>query len=255
MKTELSTPTLRWSSDEGRERFAYRVIYFINPKFEDANEENPHSEFNLAKNAVIEFSQRCDLTANEFMLAMDLCHRGQLMLNDAPVKLFREIDRLKLGEVEQAYKAYKKQNKQYELGKEKVKNFLNPPKELTEEEKKAERLKFFAKQWEVLHKGEGVDANFLLYDLVMAGVEKVNLDFVEKTLSMYSRQATNNQLKKGAGMMSNFVNIDALVFFKNEVVRKVIIKEKLKDLSKDEWIKYWENKRQKAEKLRGSVER
>ncbi|MEE3723957.1 hypothetical protein V2H21_01065 [Riemerella anatipestifer] len=237
---ELSMPSLRLSSDEARERFAYRLIYFINPKFEDADEENPHSEFNLAKNTAIDFSRRCDLTEGEFMLALDLCHRGELFLNDTPVKLFREIDRLKLGEVEQAYKAYKNQNKQHEIAKEKVKKFLNPPKELTEEEKRRERFKFLENQWQMLKEKGKVSGSVIFYELIKKDLKVINIGFVEKVLQTFKPELASAEKK--------IIKQDVFLYFKERFLDAVIKKEKLNELTKEEWVKYWENKKQQQPK-------
>ena len=228
-----------------------RVIAFINPKFEDEDPNNPLSEINIQKTIVLDFASKCSLSANEFILAMDMAARRQLFINDEPVKLFREIDRLKLGEVESAYLEFKRNDKTYSEDKLKIKAFLNPPPpELTEEEKKAERLKFFKIEFKNL-KGKGVvTGSVVFYPIISHGLNHVNLAFVERFLENFTPKEYKS--KGGLPAINNPMEViekNAFVEFKNHFVNAVIKGRKLNELSENEWVEYWENEYQKNKEI------
>ncbi len=153
---------------EEKENFALRVISFINPKFDDYNELNPYSDFNIAKAELMDFCSKCVLTSSEFMIALDMASRRKLFLNGETVKLFREIDRIKLGEVENAYLEFRRNDKDYDRDYSLIKTFLEKPsKEITEEDKKAERKKNLISLMNSIEKGEKCNHAFLFYDFVV----------------------------------------------------------------------------------------
>ena len=88
-KAEISQSMLKWSNDEEVSVFTARVLNFINPKFNDEH------EIQLAEAELYSFAKKCELTANEFLLALDLASDGKLFSepdengNARKVQLFR----------------------------------------------------------------------------------------------------------------------------------------------------------------------
>ena len=129
------------------------VLNFIDPKFND------EIEFETNKAMLIEFAKNCELTADEFMNALMLASKGKLVVEDyeretfVAVKLFREINALKLGEIETAYVFWRNQDKAFETSENIVKNFLTPPpKEITPKEKFEQVKKTFKTEYSRLLK-------------------------------------------------------------------------------------------------------
>lgn len=238
---------LKHSDDNQVSIFTARVLNFINPKFDD-----PESEMPLAEVELYAFARSCELTCDEFLLALELAADGKLYTepdekgNSRKIQLFREIDRLKLGEVKSAYLHHKKIDKQYESGKAIIKAFLEPPKpELTPEEKKAERVAFYKTEYERLQRGEMVLGSTIFYDLMKrSGLEKVNLKFVEVILDKYEPETFESGLTTSkVGSMLDIpkkTKHNAKVFFINAIVKAYFDKNKLKELTQDQFIEYWE---------------
>ncbi|CAA7196836.1 hypothetical protein CHRY9293_02903 [Chryseobacterium potabilaquae] len=238
---------LKWSNDQEISVFTARVLNFINPKFNDQN------EIELAEVELYSFAKKCELTADEYILALELAADGKLFTepneegNSGKVKLFREIDRLKLGEVKSAFLYYKTLDEQYKLGKSKIKSFLAPPKqEITTEEKKAQRINFYKTDYKRLQQEGKVLGATYFYDLIKKnGLEKVNLRFVEQILNNFIPETIEtNGISHSEQMqpikLPRIKKQDVKVFFIDAVVSAYIEKEKLKKLSESEWIDYWE---------------
>lgn len=243
-RAKISQSMLKFSNSDERMQFAFRVISFINPKFEDDDEDNPLSDFNLAKNELLEFSQNCQITANEFIIALDMATRGLLVLNGDPVKLFREIDRLKLGEVENAYLEFRRSDKLFEEDNKKIKAFLEPPKpEPTPEERKLGRKQFYEVEYARLQRNNKVLGSPIFFDLMKKnGLDKVNLKFIENVLEKFRPEelASISNEPKQVGI-PKIIKKNVKVFFIDELVSAYIKKEKLNELSQSEWVDYWEN--------------
>jgi len=160
--------------------------------------------------------------------------RGQLSINGEPVKLFREIDRIKLGEVENAYLEFRKYDKLFERDNKKIKNFLSPPKpEESPEERQQQRRMYYASEYDRLKEDGKVLGTDLFFNLIKKnGEDKVSLSFIEKVLKKYRHKSLI-----GRRMVEN----EVLSFFIDEFVSAHIKREKLSELSKPEWINYWEN--------------
>lgn len=221
--------------------FAQHVLNFINPKL-DSEEEFQASLFVL-----VEFARKCDLTAAEYLYALELAADGRLHTEDGKkVQLFREIDRLKLGEVKAAYIHHKRSDKQYEAGRAKIKAFLSPPdQEPTEEEKKAERLRFYRSEHARLQRDEAVLGTVIFYGLIKKkGMDKISLKYVENVLDRYQPQTFESGLQTSkAGSLLDLpkkVTHDARTFFINSLVRSYFEKNDLKSLTEKEFIQYWE---------------
>jgi hypothetical protein len=238
---------LRWSNDEDVSIFTARVLNFINPKFADQH------EIELAETEIYSFALKCDLTANEFLLALELAVDGKLFSepdengNSKKVQLFREIDRLKLGEVKSAYIYHKTIDKQYESGKAEIKAFLEPPKvEPTAEEKKQSFLQMCRTDFGRLQKEGSVLGTTEFYKYIKKnGIETVRISWLESVLERFQPETFENGLslsKVGSLLdMPKKTKQDAKLFFINNLVKAYFEKEKLKDLSEDEFLEYWQS--------------
>lgn len=237
---------LRWSSDEDISVFTARVVNFINPKYNDINESE------LAEAELYSFAKKCELTADEFLLALELAVDGKLFTepdengNSSKVKLFREIDRLKLGEVKSAFIYYKTIDKQNERGKSEIKAFLEPPKpEPTPEERKQSFLQLCKTEYARLQKEGNVLGTVIFYDLIKKnGLEKINLKFVEMVLNKFQPETFQTGLS--TSKVGSLLDLpkktihNAKTFFIDSLVSAYFEKEKLKELSEDGFIEYWE---------------
>lgn len=133
-KAEVSEIPLRNSDEENIKKICKRIFSLINPKFTEEYEEN------IAMFELKEFVTKCELTPSELMIAIDMCLKGRLYTEpnaegySERIKLFREIDRIKLGEIESAYLYLKTIDKNYEADTKQVKAFLEDKlsKETTE---------------------------------------------------------------------------------------------------------------------------
>lgn len=160
MKAEVSQSMLKRSNEKDVELFAARVISFINPKSDD-----PDAEFPLAAAEIKDFAKDCQLTAEEFLSALRLATKGKLIgLDGNPIKLFREIDILKFGEVEAAYIEYKNLNPVYTKSKKELKQLIEAPKEPTPEEMAARRKNLWDELLDRVSKGVPCNHAFLFYE-------------------------------------------------------------------------------------------
>ncbi len=244
MKAEISQSMLKLSSNEDISEFTARILNFFNPKFESPSEEE------LASADIYLFASRCELTADEFLLALSLATEGKLKSeidkdgNAETIKLFREIDIIKLGEVKAAYIRYKNDDEQYKKGKSDIKAFLNPPlPEPTPEEKKAQFNKFLKEEYSRLQKKGQVLGTTTFYDLIRKDFEVVKLGFVEKFLKEFKHevfQDENRSLEFHLASSKKVIKKDVFLSFKELFITKYIEKEKLKELSELDWILYWE---------------
>lgn len=128
VQAEISQSMLKWSNDQQREEFAEQILNFINPKFES------EEEYNGSVFVLLEFAKTCELTAREMLLALEMAADGKLFDGEHRVKVFREIDRLKLGEIKGAYINYKRADRQYEIGRDKIRKALQPEYQPTPEQ-------------------------------------------------------------------------------------------------------------------------
>ena len=154
-KAQISQSMLKYASDSEISQFAIRLINFINPKFEEG-------EAKIAEAEIYSFARNCELTANEFLLALELSADGKLYSepdtngNSEKIKLYREVDRLKLGEIKSAYIALKRADKVFQEDVKKIKAFLEPPKpEKTPEELQKERQERFNNLVKMVLENEG----------------------------------------------------------------------------------------------------
>lgn len=233
---------LKSSTDEEKNIFSARVLNFINPKFDP---ENQVLETELAEAELYAFATNCELTANEFLLALEMATEGKLSSepdeqgNSQKIKLFREIDRLKLGEVKSAYIFHKTHDKKYEAGKAEIRAFLNPPeKELTDEEKKQIRINWLETEYRRLISEGSVFGSTSFFEIITANEEiKMNVIDVANALGKFNPEKAIG--KNGEGLPIIKKN-DVVTYFKDKLVASYIKKHNLKELSLNDWINYWE---------------
>lgn len=242
---KISQTKLKFSSRQEREFFAQKVLAFINPKYSDENNTN---NVRLDLEVIVDFSHTSDLTANEFMLALQLSADGKLFYESSDgksseVKLFREIDRLKLGEVQKAYIQYKEKDKLHQQGEIKIKDYLNPPKEKSEEELRVERISFLKGQYNELQTKGSVRASVVFYSLLRKKHKEVKLDFLDNFLNNFKSETI--ELKNGVGIgFSNpakVVKNNVHTSFKDAFVSVAIQYYRLKEKTEEEWVDFWES--------------
>ena len=240
MKAEIQQSMLKYSKDEEINQFSSRVLKFIDPKFSD------ETEMQLAEAELYSFANRCELTASEMILALELATEGKLTTepdsqgNSNKIKLFREINRLALGEVKSAYIRYKQENRLYEIGKEKLQEFLTPPeKKLTPEEVEKQRIESLIFEYRRLIKDGTIFNSLLFYDLIKkGGFEKIKLSFIENVLDKF----ISKKLKLG---VKNEEGKEVKIFFINEVVLGYIRTQKLNEATESDWIEHWDSLKNK----------
>ncbi|WP_347219341.1 hypothetical protein [Chryseobacterium sp.] len=243
---------LKLSSNEEINVFTAKLLNFFNPKFED-----PEIESELARADILKFVMRCELTADEFLLALTLATEGKLRTepnsdgNTENIKLFREIDILKLGEVKAAYLRFKRDDEQYKKGKAEIKAFLNPPPpELTTEEKKEIRIKFFKDEFIRLKEKGEILGSTQFYDLLRNEHKIVKIAFVEKflqTAKLEELTADKRSTDVHLASSKRIIKKDPFLAFKELFVKSYITKMKLSDGTEDQWIEHWEQFRNTEE--------
>ena len=243
-KAQISQSMLKYASDSEISQFAIRLINFINPKFEEGEAE-------IAEAEIYSFAKNCELTANEFLLALEMSADGKLYSepdtngNSEKIKLYREVDRLKLGEVKSAYIALKRADKVFQEDVKKIKAFLEPPKpEPTEEELKEQRLKFYSEEYKRLQRDGKVLGTTIFYDLIKKeGLETVKLKWLEAILDKFKPETVDKSLINEPQLVKlpKIKKHDAKTFFIDELVHAYFLNKKLKELSEEEFINHWEN--------------
>lgn len=240
---------LKQSSENDINVFTAKVLSYFNPKFED-----PEIEEKLACEDIKRFASRCEITEDEFMLALDLATEGRLQSspdsagNVENIKLYREIDIIKLGEVKAAYLRFKMSDEKYAKGKAEIKKFLSPPPaELTAEQKKEIRIKFLKEEYSRLQLKNEVLGSVQFYDLLRREHSVVKIAFVEKFLQTvkleeYVETARSTDFHKVSS--KKVIKKDPFLAFKELFISSYITKMKLKDVTEEEWISHWERLRE-----------
>ncbi|GAB0155921.1 hypothetical protein CHRYSEOSP005_11830 [Chryseobacterium sp. Alg-005] len=245
MRAEISQSTLKLSNDEVIAEFTARLLSFINPKFES------DAEAEIAEAEIYAFASKCELTPDEYFLALELAADKKLFSepdengNSSRIQLYREIDRLKLGEVKAAYIYHKTVDEQYKIGKNNIKAFLEPPEtQHTPEQKKADRTKFYIAEYRRLQLEGGVLGTVIFYDLIKKrGLKTVKVGFIEAVLSTFVPEKTENIVRKDEPEKIKIPRVqknDPLTYFKDCIVKAYIEKENLKEFTEEAWIEYWE---------------
>ncbi|GEN74106.1 hypothetical protein [Chryseobacterium lathyri] len=241
---------LKWSSEKDVNEFCAEICSRFNPKYVgNQQEKDALAELDFA--TAYSFAKNCELTAEEFFLAFNLAAEGRLKYeedkdgNAEPIKLFREIDAIKLNEVKSAYIRYKSLDKKYENGKAEIKAFLEPPiVEPTPEEKKAARNKFYTAEYRRLQLEGNVLGTIVFYDLIKKrGLKTVKVEFIEAVLSTFIPEKIENIARKEEPEKIRVPKIqknDPLTYFKDCIVKAYIEKEELKEFTEEAWIEHWE---------------
>jgi len=235
---------LKWSDNATLERFANRVLLAIDPKFSDDDTDDQFSDFNIAKNKVKDFGRRCDLTEGEYLLALEMAMKGQLVLDEQKVKIYREINQINLSEVEQAYQIFKQQDTRYANGKRELQKFLAPPaKEVTDDELKKMSLENIKKDYHRFNADGKVLATPLFYDLIKKKRgDKIRLQFVEEFLKNFVPEVAEGKLTAtGSTQLPKVIKKDVYVEFQDEIIKQYILHLKLNEETETEWIKHWSN--------------
>lgn len=245
VKAEISQSMLKQSTEEQINIFSAKVLNYFNPKFDD-----PEIEEELARADIFRFALRCEITEEEFMLALDLATEGKLQTapdlagNVENIKLYREIDIIKLGEVKAAYLRFKKVDENYKNGKNKITAFLYPPVvELTPEQKKEIRIKFLKEEFFRLQTKGEVLGSIQFYDLLRKEHKVIKIGFVEKFLQTvkleeYIDAGRSTEVHKASS--KKVIKKDPFLEFKELFVSSYITKMKLKDVTEEKWIEHWE---------------
>lgn len=239
---------LKQSNEEHMNIFTAKVLNYFNPKFED-----PEIEEKLARADILRFAMRCEITEAEFMLALDLATEGKLQTapdsagNMENIKLYREIDIIKLGEVKAAYLRFKSVDEKYKNGKDKIAALLNPPSvELTPGQKKEIRIKFLKEEFSRLQTKGEVLGSVQFYDLLRKEHKVIKIGFVEKFLQTvkleeYVDAGRSTEVHKASS--KKVIKKDPFLEFKELFVSSYITKMKLKDVTEEKWIEHWETLR------------
>lgn len=163
---EITETSLRNADFNTKNIFIHRMLSLINPKFEE------ESEMKIAKMELQDFANKCELTPKEVLLAVEMCIDGRLYSEpnesgfSERLRLFREIDRIKLGEIKSAYIYQKTINKQYEADTEKIKAYLQSSQQSEESKKqkaKEDKQKAYEEMIKQTQAGNVCRHGFLFY--------------------------------------------------------------------------------------------
>lgn len=244
---------LKSSSEQDVNVFTAKVINFFNPKFET------ETEVELARADIFKFALRCELTAEEFLLALNLATEGKLKseINGEGgaevIKLYRDIDSIKLGEVKAAYMRYKIEDEKYKKGKDQIRNYLNPPPpKMTSEEYEALTLENIKRDYHRFKADGKVLATPLFYDLIkQARGENIKLKFVESFLKNFVPEVAEGKLSATGTALPKLIKKDAYLEFQNEMIVNYVLYLKLHETSEEVWMQHWKrliNKKKENEK-------
>lgn len=238
---EIKQSKLKFSGIEVLTRFANRVVLFIDPKFSDDDIENPLSDINIALNKVKDFGTRCNLTEEEFLLALDYASKGLLTIDEQKVKVYREINQINLSEIEYGYNDFKVRDQKHQNGKDKIQVLLNPPPpELSLEELEVLKLENIRKDYHRFKADGKVLATHIFYNLIKKDRgDKVKLAFVEKFLQSFVPEIAEGKLSSGSTALPKIIKKDVYVEFQNEMINNYVIYLKLNEKSEELWMQYW----------------
>lgn len=241
MKAEITQLKLRLSSEEVQSEYARQIMDFVNKSYDD--EMVAKSDFTT----VLGFVRQCELTGDEFMIALNLASSQDLTdVHGEKIKYFRDINVGNFNLYASAYIEYRNNFKPYQLGKDAISEFLKPPPlELTPEQKKQERILFLKAEFKRLQSGNNVLGANIFYELIKKkGLTKVNIKFIEGVLEKFVPETSLMGIITAKGnepiLIPKKIKNDVKVFFEDQLVSKFIKSEKLHELSEDKWIEYWQ---------------
>lgn len=239
---------LKYASEIEVNTFCAKICSLFNPKFSGSSaEQDAQSEIAFA--TTYDFAKKCELTAQEFILAFHLASEGKLKTesdtngNSEIVKLYREIDIIKLGEIKSAYIRFKTSDEKYKKGKNKLRSFLTPPpKQVTPEEMKELTMDNIKKDYHRFKADGKVLATPVFFDLIkkkMGGV--IKLDFVDRFLKNFIPEVAEGKLTPtGSTQLPKIIKKDVYVEFQDEIIKQYIMHLKINNYTETEWINHWE---------------
>lgn len=122
------------------EEFIEFVLEFINPKASE-------TEMMMLCKVLYDFAIECPLTLEEMKEALKMASRSELSIcingKEEIIRLYREIDRLKLEDLCVGYTNYRNEHFQYKKGLKELRLALHPPKEITPQEIQQENEQAF----------------------------------------------------------------------------------------------------------------
>ena len=239
-RAEVQSLMLKHCDDSQISIFSAKVINFINPKFNEG-------EFELAEADLYIFAKGCELTPDEFLLALKMAAEGKLSRevngNNEKITLYKQIDQLSLLTIKSAYIELKKTEKAYNDDLLLIKSALLPEiKEKTPEELKEQRINFFIEDYKRLKSDGKVLGTVIFYDLIKkSGIETVKLKWLENSLERFkptiSETVRGNDFEKVK--MPKIKENNAKTHFIDDFVNSFIKFKKLSELTQDEFVKYW----------------
>ena len=136
-----------------------RIISMLDVKFENEQAKN------LAITEYKSFIRDYNLTPSEIYEAYRMALK-ELLFDEKEnrIDIYPNLSLITAGKVLNAYQRFKYDSREYELGKSKIKNFLNPPKIETEEEKKEQRRKLIENIQDCIAEYGVCEYAFLVYE-------------------------------------------------------------------------------------------
>ncbi|WP_347216660.1 hypothetical protein [Chryseobacterium sp.] len=226
-------------------RFANRVVFDIDPKFPDDDNndlDDPLSPLNIAINRVRDYAKRSDLTEQEFLIALSMAQKGLLQIDGEKVRFFREINQAHFAQYEMGYVEFKIRDQKYQNAKDSIRKVLSPPeKKMTPEEYKALTLENIRKDYHRFKVDGKILATPVFYDLIKkTGIVKIKLEFVENFLKNFIPEVAEGKIGSNGTSLPKVIKKDAYVEFKNEMIKHYVIHLELQKKTEEEWIKHWE---------------
>lgn len=224
---------LKYSPEPILDHYATEVFQFVNKSY--AFEGDGIEDFAKIK----KYLKTCELTGNEFMIALNAVSSQKLLDNfGKPVLYIRDVNEGNFNLYVSAYLDFKRSNRQYEIGKERLNEFLNPPKEPTAEEKKQIRLTWLETEYRKLAADGTVHGSTEFFKIITAKDEiKINVTDAVKVLEKFKPETAVGEIGKGLPLVKKH---DAKTFFIDRFIASYIKKHNLKELSLNDWINYWE---------------
>ena len=239
-RAEVQSLMLKHCNDSQIAIFSAKVINFINPKFNEG-------EFELAEADLYIFAKGCELTPDEFLLALKMAAEGKLSRevngNNEKITLYKQIDQLSLLTIKSAYIELKKTEKAYNDDLLLIKTALLPKiKEKTPEELKEQRINFFIEDYKRLKSDGKVLGTVIFYDLIKkSGIETVKLKWLENSLERFkptiSGTVRGNDFEKVK--VSKIKENNAKTHFIDDFVNSFIKFKKLSELTQEEFVEFW----------------
>ena len=160
VKREIAEPTVKNIGSDGRQKIVIRIISLLDVKFENEQAQN------LAISEFKSFIRDYNITSFEIVEAYKMTIKGLLFdENDKKIEIYPNLSLITCAKILDAYINFKRNDKQYEIGKDMIAKFLNPPPpEPTEEEKKQKREELKKNIEECIKLTGSCEYAFIIYD-------------------------------------------------------------------------------------------